>query len=193
MSGEGPLSWPTNRVTAQFPWGLEAVGSNHSLAGGISRMYRVPRHPRAKVVCVFRRQGEILVAESPDSVKGDTFWGPPGGGIEFGESAAEAAEREMLEELGVRIGEVHRLAVLENIFEYEGQPGHEILFVMSARFEEAALYERREIPGIEAGREFRLSWEEIARFESERRLVPDGLYDVLTNGEAGIRVSPRRR
>ena len=143
-------------------------------------MYRVPQFPRPKVVCVFRRGDEILVSETPDTVKGDTFWGPPGGGIEFGETATQAAEREVLEELGLKIGSLHQMGVLENIFEYEGQPGHEILFVMAATFQDERLYAQAEINGIEHSRPFRLTWERIQRFERERRLVPNGLFSLLT-------------
>jgi ADP-ribose pyrophosphatase YjhB (NUDIX family) len=53
--------------------------------------YRVPQTIRPKVVCVFRRGEEILLSESPDSVKGDIFHCPPGGEIEFGEAAVQAA------------------------------------------------------------------------------------------------------
>ena len=143
-------------------------------------MYEVPQFPRAKVVCVFRRTDEILVSETPDSVKGDTFWGPPGGGIEFGETAAQAAKREMLEELGLHVENVQQIGILENIFEYEGQRGHEILFVLAATFVDKSLYAREAIDGIEGGRAFRLTWEPLRRFANDRRLVPDGLFSLLS-------------
>jgi ADP-ribose pyrophosphatase YjhB (NUDIX family) len=65
---------------------------------------------RAKAVCVCRDGDRILVGPGTDAVKGQTFYGPLGGGVEFGERAADAIRREMLEELGVELGEV----VLQN-------------------------------------------------------------------------------
>ncbi len=53
-----------------------------------------------------------------------------GGGIEFGETAEAALRREFAEELGVTLGSVELLEVVENIFEFEGgRPGHEIVHV----------------------------------------------------------------
>jgi ADP-ribose pyrophosphatase YjhB (NUDIX family) len=78
---------------------------------------------RAKAVCVCRRSDCILVGPGLDSVKGEMFYGPLGGGVEFGERAADAIRREMFEELGVQLGDVTLLGVLENIFTYDGAPG----------------------------------------------------------------------
>jgi 8-oxo-dGTP pyrophosphatase MutT (NUDIX family) len=142
--------------------------------------YRVPRVVRPKVVCVFRRGDELLLSESPDSVEGDTFFGPPGGEIEFGETAAAAARREMMEELGERVSTTSLLGVLENIFVYEGQTGHEIVFVFETRFEDPSLYERSEVRGIEGTHPFVLHWHRTTELRAAgRRLVPDGLEGLL--------------
>jgi ADP-ribose pyrophosphatase YjhB (NUDIX family) len=58
-------------------------------------------------------------------VKKETFYRPLGGGIEFHETGKVAVEREIQEELGLKII-VHKLVeTFENIFEYEGKPGLE--------------------------------------------------------------------
>jgi ADP-ribose pyrophosphatase YjhB (NUDIX family) len=142
--------------------------------------WRVPQSVRPKAVCIFRRDDRILVSEAGDSVKGDTFHGPPGGQIEFGETAADAARREMREELGVELESVTLLGVLENIFVYEGQRGHEIVFVFETKVGDPAFNEQEQVHGVEAGRAFVLTWERAADLlAAGGRLVPDGLFELL--------------
>ena len=77
------------------------------------------------------RGGHLLVLDGTDFIKGESFHRAIGGGIEFGETAEQALRREFVEELAVSLQSVRLLGVLENIFEYEGQPGHEIVHVFS--------------------------------------------------------------
>ncbi|TCN50411.1 NUDIX domain-containing protein [Rhodococcus sp. SMB37] len=77
------------------------------------------------------RSGHVLVLEGVDRVTGKAFHRAIGGGIEFGETAEVALRREFTEELGVTLGAVELLDVVENIFEYEGNPGHEIAHVFA--------------------------------------------------------------
>ena len=99
---------------------------------------------RNLAICVFRHHSRILVAQGFDDVKNESFLRPLGGAIEFGEMAVEALRREIREELGVEIAEPVRLGVLENVFTYRGQPGHEVIFVFDARFVDAGLYQQAE-------------------------------------------------
>ena len=137
---------------------------------------------RAKAVCVCRDDARILVGPGTDSVKGQTFYGPLGGGVEFGERAADAIRREMLEELNVELGQTVLLGVLENIFTYEGEPGHEIVFVFDARLFDESLYGRDLITGEESnGQRFEARWLPVQHFApGGPPLYPDGLYELLT-------------
>lgn len=59
----------------------------------------VSRRPRIRVAVALVEEGRVLLVRH---VKGDrTYWLLPGGGLEFGESLADGARREMLEETGI--------------------------------------------------------------------------------------------
>ncbi|MDQ1122223.1 NUDIX domain-containing protein [Microbacterium trichothecenolyticum] len=77
------------------------------------------------------KAGHVLVLNGTDAVEGEDFHRAIGGGIEFGETAEQALRREFDEELGVELGRVTLLAVVENIFVYEGNRGHEIAHVFA--------------------------------------------------------------
>ncbi len=60
------------------------------------------RNPVAVAIMVAQREGQILlVRRGVEPLKG--FWSPPGGHIEWDESAEEAAVRETLEETGIQV------------------------------------------------------------------------------------------
>jgi ADP-ribose pyrophosphatase YjhB (NUDIX family) len=71
-----------------------------------------------------------------DPTTGEGFHRLLGGGVELGERAVDAVVREIAEELGATLLEPRLLAVLENIFTYDGAPGHEIVFVYGGRLAE---------------------------------------------------------
>jgi len=136
---------------------------------------------RSVALCVFRRGDSVLVFEAWDAVKQHGFRRFPGGGIEFGESAETAIRREMREELGTELVDVRRLGILENLFTYEGQPGHEVVFVFEAAFEDPLRYDSLD--------EFRLaddggwvdcSWVPITELDDPAApLVPEGTLGLL--------------
>lgn len=72
------------------------------------------------------RNGHLLAEEGEDTVKNSAYLRAIGGGIEFGEAAEAALRQEFREELGMELDDVWLLGVVENIFEYEGSPGHQI-------------------------------------------------------------------
>lgn len=83
------------------------------------------------------KDGHVLMSEMTDRAKGEVFHRAVGGGIEFGERAEEALRREFREELDVGIERAELLAVVENLFTFEGRPGHEVVHVFGV--ESAAL------------------------------------------------------
>ena len=120
--------------------------------------------------------------EGYDRVKQQTFYRPLGGGIEFGETGAETLAREIHEEIGQAIHDIRYLGTLENIFTFEGEPGHEIVLVYQATFVDPAIYQQNRINGIE-GKDipFIAVWKALEDFSNGRGpLYPDGLYNLLT-------------
>lgn len=88
----------------------------------------------AKAICLFRNDDLILVAEGFDEVKGEFYYRPIGGKIEFGETSAQAIQREVLEEIEANIHNLNYIGTIENIFTYNGDLGHEVVFVYDAEF-----------------------------------------------------------
>ena len=136
---------------------------------------------RAKVICIFRDGKRILVGDAFDPTKNELFYCPPGGGIEFGESSEEALRREILEELGTEIENPRLLGVLENIFIFNGEKGHEIVFIYDAQLVNRLLYDVVQFKGCESsGETFNAIWLEIDSIGPQTPPVyPDGLLDLL--------------
>lgn len=140
---------------------------------------------RVLAIAVFREGDRILVARGVDPGTGEPFYRPLGGGVEFGERAEAALRREIAEELGGTIEEPRLLGVLENVFEYAGRAGHEIVFVFDARFSDPSWYLRPELPVTEAGTGWEPArWLPIEALSSgPERLVPHGLLALLQSRE----------
>lgn len=136
---------------------------------------------RPVALCVIRRDERVLVFEGYDTAKKDHFYRPLGGTIEFGESSAEAAAREMAEELDTEVHNVRWLGVVENIFTVHGQTGHEIVMLYEADFVDETLYGRNPIWGQEDdGSPIKAVWKPMDDFREGRgRLVPEGLLAIL--------------
>jgi len=136
---------------------------------------------RVVVLSVFLDQGKILVFQGSDKVKDETFFRPLGGGVEFGETSENALIREIREELGLEIKEPHFLGTLENIFVYQGEPGHEVVLVYDARFVDSKVYAEPNLQCVESdGEDLRCQWLDLEDVENQHlSLYPHGLYQLL--------------
>lgn len=133
---------------------------------------------RPVALAVFRDGSRILVEDKWD--RPDPFYRPPGGGVEFGERAIDAVRREMREEFDAEIKAVRPLGTLENIFDYHGQLGHEIVLVFEARFADACYYEAERTVGTESGgTRIEAIWIDASQ-PLDRPLYPNGLLELLT-------------
>ena len=138
---------------------------------------------RPLAICVFRRNDRILVAQGYDSVKDEYFYRPLGGGIEFGEPSVETICRELMEELNAEVDResLKYLGAVENIFHFNGIPGHEIVLIYDGALKESGLYEQALIIGKEAnGEDVQAMWKNIAEFGEEKSILyPTGLMEIL--------------
>lgn len=138
-------------------------------------------HIKAKALCIFRHQDQVLLSYGYDPSKDETYLRPIGGGIEFGETSAQAIEREVLEEINQQITKPKLLVVLENLFTFDGQQGHEIVFVYDAEFIDSVLYTEIEIRGCEtSGLSYIAQWLSREQIElNQYPVYPTGIEQWL--------------
>jgi ADP-ribose pyrophosphatase YjhB (NUDIX family) len=136
---------------------------------------------RVLALAVFRRGDELLVMEGYDPIKRQTFYRPLGGGVEFGERVIDALHRELREELDAEITNVRLLQVMENLFVFDGKPGHEIVWMHDATLVDPTFYARDEIVITENGALGRALWKPLSEFATGRAILyPDGLLETLS-------------
>lgn len=140
---------------------------------------------RPLAICVFRNQGRILVNQGYDPLREEYYYRPLGGGIEFGEPAEETVCRELLEELNVEVDKesLNYLGAVENIFTFNGTPGHEIILIYDGSLKDSSLYDQAVILGAEAdGEKIQAVWKRIDDFgEGKAILYPTGLLELLAS------------
>jgi len=139
-------------------------------------------HIRPLAICIFSHNGKILVSEEHDPSKGETFYRPLGGGIEFGEHSADTIRRELREEIGTEVKSLVYLGTLENIFIFNGEPGHEIVQVYDGALKESRLYEQAVISGHEAdvSLSMKVIWKSLDEFGPGKSILyPEGLFEML--------------
>ena len=136
---------------------------------------------RPVALCICRNNDRILVFEGHDPIKGETFYRPLGGGIEFGEKSEDAVRRELKEENNADLGEIRYLGTLENIFVFNGNSYHEIVLIYDGTLIESKLYDQAIITGKEAnGDDIRAMWKSLDEFEPGNLILyPDGLLNLL--------------
>lgn len=72
------------------------------------------KHTEVAVGILIRQDGALLLSTRPEGKAYAGYWEFPGGKIEAGETVTEALRRELIEELGVTIGEAHEWKVTEH-------------------------------------------------------------------------------
>ena len=128
------------------------------------------------------RDGPRLLVRRYTAPNGGHYYRPLGGRVEFGERAAEAVKRELLEEIEAEIELVRHLTTVENIFERDGERAHQIEFLFEAQLVNRSLYSTEVINGVESsGNPIEAVWIDLSR-PLDGPLYPACLRDLLLTG-----------
>lgn len=137
------------------------------------------KHIKVKSLAWIENEDMTFVVKMPNSVKGDDYYRPIGGSVEYGETSLNAVKREVMEELHTRIEVTGEPLILENLFTCEGKFGHEIDYIYPSIFIDSQFYEDRPYELVEAdGCVFQAMW--ISRencLSGKLRLVPEVLLE----------------
>jgi 8-oxo-dGTP pyrophosphatase MutT (NUDIX family) len=135
---------------------------------------------RVVVLGIIRDGDRIFVSKGYDPVKETTFYRAMGGGVDFGETSLIALEREFQEEIQAELKNIRYIGCLENIFTFNGKPGHEILQLYECDFVDPKFYELETIDFSEGKRQKTAVWVDINNLKSgEYRLVPEQFMNYL--------------
>jgi len=139
-----------------------------------------PGEIRVLALGLIQNGDRVFISEGYDPVKQQTFYRAMGGGVEFGETSREALQREFQEEIQAELTNIKYLGCMENLFTFNGKPGHEILFVYQCDFVNPKFYQLEQLFFNEKERKKRALWVEIDRLKSrELRLVPEQFLDYF--------------
>ena len=100
-----------------------------------------------------------------------------GGSVELGERSEAAVVREIREELGATLLEPRLVQVIENVFEFDGELGHEVVFLYAGRLAEAHVVPLEGAEFYDNGQPMWVEW----------RPVDDAGLDVLLYPEMDVR------
>ncbi len=135
---------------------------------------------RVLALGLIRDDDRIFMSEGYDPVKQNTFYRALGGGVDFGETSLDALQREFQEEIQAELTNIRYLGCIENLFTFNGKPGHEIIQLYQCDFVDPKLYQIERTIFAEGDRQKAALWVDINRFKSgELRLVPEVFLDYL--------------
>jgi ADP-ribose pyrophosphatase YjhB (NUDIX family) len=131
---------------------------------------------------IIKNNDKILLECGYDKVRDLHFYRPLGGGVEFMERSEEALMREFMEELKEKINVKKCVGFVENIFHFEGDPGHELVILHEAEFDNKDLYESEKIIGFEddSQREIIAEWISLEDIKAGKFTVfPDRFLEFI--------------
>ncbi|MDA5556065.1 NUDIX hydrolase [Shimia sp. MMG029] len=144
---------------------------------------------RVKALGLHWRENRLLAARVFDDSGKLKGVRPLGGTIEFGETAQNALLREFHEELGITISIANPPIFFENLYEHEGQTGHEYLVIFDVTFPKDCFGKQEEITFSEDnGTLCSAAWFSLEELDLQDgpKLFPEGLKDRLLQGRASL-------
>lgn len=141
--------------------------------------YSQSKRIMVKAMCLIEHEGKLLLCKGYDKVKKETFFRVIGGTVNFGEKCEEAVRREIREELNYEIENLRFITVIENIFTYEREEGHEIVFLYKGDLSNKEIYKKK-IIHIPDAEDFPVEWVPISDILEEKvKLYPAFNYREL--------------
>jgi 8-oxo-dGTP pyrophosphatase MutT (NUDIX family) len=139
-----------------------------------------PNRIRVLALGLIRNGDRTLLAQGYDPVKQQTFYRALGGGVDFGETSYDALKREFQEEVQAELTNIKYLGCIENLFVYNGQPGHEIVQLYQCDFADSKFYQLEELEVIEGENKATAYWIAIEQCKSGKvRVVPEQFLEYL--------------
>lgn len=133
---------------------------------------------RVKAFAVLKRGDQLLVGLGEDTIKGDKFGRLVGGSVELGEHTNQTVIREMMEEFGITVKVKRHLGWLENIFTYNGEPGHEVIAVYEVTTDDKDIFTRDTMPVLDTNDT--AAWLSPAEMTAKNMtLYPSGIDHLL--------------
>ena len=133
------------------------------------------------------RDAEVLLLLWRDPVSGAEVWEPPGGGLEAGESYADAAVRELREEAGLVASSLSGPVMVERDYVWAGRH-----IVCTDAVFLAAWPSRPDVTLEDSPDLVEFEWVPIPRLDWVEALEPPSLPALLSSLRSG-RPSPRSR
>lgn len=128
---------------------------------------------------IIKNGDRVFISQGYDPLKQETFYRALGGGVEFGETSYQALQREFREEIQADLTNIKYLGCLENLFTFNGKPGHEIWQIYQCDFVDPKFYQIEKMAVNEEWEETAI-WVKIEKLKSgELKLVPAQFIDYL--------------
>ncbi|MGA9190877.1 MAG: NUDIX hydrolase, partial [Anaerolineales bacterium] len=142
-------------------------------------------HQRVRAAVIFVEDDRLLLVKHVDPLTGNTWWVPPGGGMEPEDGSILAcAEREVFEETGLRV-DVGKLVYLREFLEEKADVHHLELYFLSDSFSGAITLDNVAGNGPDEDYIRDVAW--LAREDLHNHTVfpehlADGFWEDLNNG-----------
>lgn len=109
-------------------------------------------------MCLFVHDGKTLASRGFDNVTNEHYYRVLGGTFNFLETGEQTIRREIQEEIQSSITNLRLLEVIESLFTYKGNKGHEIVFLFSGNLARKELYEQKIFHIVDGPQEFDAEW-----------------------------------